>query len=158
MDAYYGYNYNHPSSQFTGNGLQPFTQDANGFGLNMVELIVDKPPDATSAESRVGYHVSAGYGQAAAAINGTDVANNTEGGNSNFFLKEAYISYLAPIGKGLTIQVGKFVTPAGAEVIESNANWNYTRSILFYNAIPYFHFGANAKYTFNPKWSLWRYQ
>jgi hypothetical protein len=157
VDAYYGYNYNHPASQFSGNGLQPFTQDANGFALNMVELIVDKPPDATSSESRVGYHVSAGYGQAAAAINGTDVANNTEGGSSNFFLKEAYISYLAPIGKGLTIQVGKFVTPAGAEVIESNANWNYTRSILFYTAIPYFHFGANAKYTFNPKWSLTGY-
>lgn len=151
VDAYYGYNYNHPFSM--GNGIQPFTSAANGFALNMVELIVDKAPDATSAESRVGYHVSAGYGQAAHAINGSDLA----GSGTDFYLKEAYMSWLAPLGKGLTIQVGKFVTPAGAEVIESNANWNYTRSILFYTAIPYFHFGANAKYTFNPKWSLTGY-
>jgi putative OmpL-like beta-barrel porin-2 len=68
-------------------------------------------------------------------------------------LKEAYLSYLAPVGKGLTVTVGKFVTNAGAEVIESNANWNYSHSLLFYYAIPYFHFGAKAAYTFSPKWS-----
>jgi hypothetical protein len=101
----------------------------------------------------MGYHVAAGYGQAANVVNGSDIT----GDGSNFYLKEAYGSYLAPVGKGLTIQVGKFVTPAGAEVIESNANWNYSRSILFYYAIPFFHFGANAKYVFNPKWSLTGY-
>ena len=159
VDAYYGYNYNHPAfanpadPTFEGNGLQAFTNTANGFGLNMVELIVDKPPDPTTAESRVGYHVAAGYGEAARVVNGSDNASD----GSNFYLKEAYMSYLAPVGKGLTIQVGKFVTPIGAEVIESNANWNYSRSILFYYAIPYFHFGANAKYTFNPKWSVTGY-
>jgi hypothetical protein len=72
-------------------------------------------------------------------------------------LKEAYFSYLAPVGKGLQIDVGKFVTPAGAEVIESNANWNYTRSVLFYYAIPYFHYGARAKYAFNDKVSITGY-
>jgi hypothetical protein len=68
-------------------------------------------------------------------------------------LKEAYFSVYAPFGKGLSIDAGKFVTPAGVEVIESNQNWNYTRGLLFYYAIPYYHFGARAKYTFNDKWS-----
>ena len=68
--------------------------------------------------------MAAGYGQAAKIINGSD-APFSDG--SNFFLKEAYLSYLAPVGKGLTLTVGKFVTNAGAEVIESNANWNYSR-------------------------------
>src|SRR5271167_3475984 len=159
VDAYYGYNYNHPLEvdpffpTFAGNGLQAFTNETNSFALNMVELIVDKAPDATSAESRAGYHIAAGYGEAASVVNGADIT----GDGSNFYLKEAYMSYLAPVGKGLTVQVGKFVTPIGAEVIESNANWNYTRSILFYYAIPYFHFGANAKYVFNPKWSITGY-
>ena len=36
---------------------------------------------------------------------------------------------------------GKFVTPIGAEVIESQDNWNYTRSILFGYAIPFYHLG-----------------
>jgi hypothetical protein len=70
------------------------------------------------------------------------------------YLKEGYLSYIAPIGKGLQIDDGKFVTPVGAEVIETNQNWNYSRSLLFYYAIPYYHVGARAKYTFNDKWSL----
>ena len=39
-------------------------------------------------------------------------------------------------------------------MIETNQNWNYSRSLLFYYAIPYYHFGARAKYTFNDKWSV----
>ena len=54
-----------------------------------------------------------------------------------------------PLGKGLQINVGKFVTPAGAEVIETKDNWNYSRGLLFALAIPYFHFGTSAKYAFN---------
>ena len=150
-DVYYGYDYYHPENNLA--GLRYFEAPTNGFGFNMAELILDKAADATSAESRVGYHVSAGYGQAAAIINGSDVPFGYYSGD-NFYLKEAYASYLAPVGKGLTITVGKFVTNAGAEVIESNANWNYSRSLLFYYAIPYFHFGAKAAYTFNPKWAV----
>jgi len=93
--------------------------------------------------------VAAGYGQAANIVNGSDIASD----GSNFYLKEAYGSYLAPIGKGLKIDVGKWVTPMGNEVIETNANWNYSRSILFYYAIPYFHVGARATYVFNSKFT-----
>ena len=151
VDAYYGYNYNHPFNNIS--GLRFFDAPANGFSFNMAELIVDKAPDATSTDSRMGYHVSAGYGLAAANVNSTDVLTD----HSNFYIKEAYGSYLAPIGKGLTIHVGKFVTSNGDEVIETNANWNYSRSLLFYYAIPYFHFGVNASYTFNPKWMFTGY-
>ena len=151
VDAYYGYNPAHPFDNK--DGLRFFEADTNAFSFNMAELILDKAPDLTSTgpEARVGYHVSAGYGQAASVVNNSDLLF-TDG--SNFFIKEAYLSYVAPVGKGLTITVGKFVTNAGAEVIESNANWNYSRSLLFYYAIPFFHFGAKAAYTFNPKWSV----
>ena len=151
-DVYYGYDYNHPFDNMA--GLRSFESPTNGFNFNMAELILDKPADATSAEGRLGYHVSAGYGSAARVVNGSD---DPFGDGSNFFVKEAYFDYIAPIGKGLTITVGKFVTPMGAEVIESNANWNYSRGILFDYAIPFFHFGANAKYTFNPKWAVTGY-
>ena len=151
IDTYYGYNYNHPFTNLS--TLRPFDGFTNGFGLNMAELIADKAPDATANDSRFGYHISAGYGQAAAVVNGSD--NLTD--FSNFYIKEAYGEYLAPIGKGLTISVGKFVTPIGNEVIETSGDWNYSRSILFYYAIPYDHFGANAKYVFNPKFSFTGY-
>jgi hypothetical protein len=150
-DVYYGYDYNHSGNNTS--GFRSFETPTNGFNFNMAELILDKAPDATTAESRLGYHVSAGYGNAARVINGSDIG----GDSSQFYLKEAYVSYLAPVGKGLTITVGKFVTPMGAEVIESNANWNYTRGLLFDYAIPFFHFGANAKYAFNPKWAVTGY-
>ncbi len=149
-DAYYSYDNNHPFNNQA--GLRFFEAPTNGFNFNLAELILDKAPDATSAESRLGYHVSAGYGEAAKVVNGSD--NTGFGDGSNFFVKEAYASYLAPVGKGLTITVGKFVTNAGAEVIESQSNWNYSHSLLFYYAIPFFHFGAKAAYTFNPKWSV----
>jgi len=152
-DAYYGYDPNHPYNNQA--GLRSFESPTNGFNFNLAELILDKAPDAMSAEGRLGYHVSAGYGYAAKLINGSD--NTGFGDGSNFFLKEAYLDYIAPVGKGLTITVGKFVTPMGAEVIESNANWNYSRGLLFNYAIPLFHFGANAKYAFNSKWALTGY-
>ena len=49
---------------------------------------------------------------------------------------------------------GKFVTPAGAEVIESKDNFNYSRGLLFALAIPYYHMGARIGYAVNDKVSL----
>src|SRR5262249_39416086 len=46
--------------------------------------------------------------------------------------------------KGLQLDFGKWVTSAGAEVIESYSNWNYSRSLLFALAIPYYHFGLRS--------------
>jgi hypothetical protein len=151
-DFYYGYDNNHPYNNMA--GLRSFEAPTNTFAFNMAEVILDKAGDTTSAENRLGYHLSAGYGEAAKLINGSDTPF-TDG--SNFFVKEAYASYIFPFGKGLTVMVGKFVTPMGAEVIESDANWNYSRGLLFNYAIPFFHFGANAKYAFNTKWAVTGY-
>ena len=66
-----------------------------------------------------------------------------------FDLTEAYIDYVAPVGKGLKFRVGKFVTYNGAEVIEARDNPNYSRSLLFNYAIPFTHTGLMAGYTFS---------
>src|SRR5713101_1147625 len=146
VDVYYGQNFNNPTSR--SNAFRFFDGATNQFGLNMVELVLDKAPDANN--SRTGYHIALGFGQAMNAVNATD-----HGGLSfDQYLKEAYFSYLAPVGKGLQIDIGKFVTPAGAEVIETKDNWNYSRGLLFSYAIPYYHFGMRAKYAFNDKYAL----
>jgi hypothetical protein len=146
-DVYYGYNANHPAG---GTVTEPFTPFNNNFGLNLIELQLDKPVDKTSP---LGFRVALGFGDAMTAIN--NASQNNDGTNATAqYLKEGYLSYMAPIGKGLQFDFGKYVTPAGAEVIETNQNWNYSRSLLFYYAIPYYHFGARAKYTFNDKWSI----
>jgi len=164
VDVYYGYNSNQPASRTT--ALRNFDINSSQFALNMLELVADKAPDATA--SRVGYHIALGFGQAMNLVNGTEVASPNVPGTplltppstvTNFdqYLKEGYLEYLAPVGKGLQINVGKFVTPAGAEVIETKDNWNYSRGLLFSWAIPYFHFGMSAKYDFNSKFALTGY-
>lgn len=146
VDTYYGYNFNQPNNRT--NSFRAFDAPNNQFSLNMIELIFDKPPDAQG--SRLGYHLSFGYGNAMNAVNATDA------GGLGFaqYLKEGYLTYLAPVGKGLQIDVGKFVTPMGFEVIESKDNWNYSRGLLFTYAIPFYHFGVRTKYTFNDKVSI----
>jgi hypothetical protein len=146
VDLYYGQNFNNPASRT--NTLRAFDLASNQFGLNLVELVADKQPDANN--SRTGYHLALGFGQA------MNVVNSADPGGLGFgqYLKEAYFSYLAPVGKGLQVDVGKFVTPHGAEVIETKDNWNYSRGLLFTYAIPFYHFGMRAKYVFNDKYSV----
>jgi hypothetical protein len=146
VDMYYSTNFNQPASRTA--ALRSFDVNSNQFGLNLVELVADKTPDVNN--SRTGYRIALGFGQAMNAVNGSDA------GGLNFaqYLKEAYFSYLAPVGKGLQVDLGKFVTPHGAEVIETRDNWNYSRGLLFSYAIPYYHFGMRARYSFNDKYSL----
>jgi hypothetical protein len=148
VDGYYQQSFENPTTRT--NGLRTFDALTNQFGLNLIELVVDKP---AAENSRTGYHVALGFGQAMNVVNGAD-----PGGLAfSQYLKEGYFSYLAPIGKGLQVDFGKFVTPAGAEVIESKDNWNYSRGLLFDFAIPFFHYGMRAKYAFNDKVSLTGY-
>jgi Putative beta-barrel porin-2, OmpL-like. bbp2 len=156
VDGYYSYNFQHPHGVAAtvpagseGTELTPFRAfDAptNALSLNMIELTMAKAPDTTN---RLGFDLTFGYG------NAMNVVNSTDPGGLRFaqYLKEGYLSYMAPIGKGLQIDFGKFVTPFGAEVIETNANWNYSRGILFTYAIPFYHFGLRSKYVFNDKYN-----
>ena len=85
----------------------------------------------------IGFQVDFGFGKAFDIVNGGEPAIGTKN------IEQAFVSW-KPKGKdsGFQMDFGKFVTSAGAEVIEANANWNYSRSILFAWAIPYYHFGC----------------
>jgi hypothetical protein len=65
--------------------------------------------------------------------------NNT----SDFDLTQAFVQ---DISGPLTVIAGKYVTLAGSEVIASNGNTNFSRSILFGYAIPFTHTGVRATY------------
>ena len=60
-----------------------------------------------------------------------------------------WLSSVSRYGNGLDIYMGKFVTFLGYEVIESPANLNFSRGLLFTNAIPLTHTGIYADYKFN---------
>jgi hypothetical protein len=106
---------------------------ANQFSLNMAKLVMEH-----SAEP-VGFRVDLGFGKA------FDLVNGTEASPSAFrYIEQAYVSYKPASLKGLQLDFGKHVTMAGAEVIETHSNWNYSRSLLFAWAIPYYHMGLRT--------------
>lgn len=144
VDAYYGYNFNRPTSDAQ---LRNFDTKHNQFSFNLAEIALEKKP---SDDSRLGFRMDLNFGPA------TEIVHSSEPGGSDVFrhIQQGYLSYLAPAGKGLQIDVGKFVTPHGAEVIETKDNWNYSRSLLFALAIPYYHFGVRASYPVSDKLSL----
>ena len=146
VDGYYGYNFNRPFNHR--NQLRNFDFKNNEFGLNLAELVLEKKP---AEGSRIGYRLDLDFGAA------TDWVHSAEPGGVETYkhIQQAYGSFLAPVGKGgLQIDVGKFVTWNGAEVIETKDNWNYSRGFLFAWAIPYYHAGVRATYNFNSKVSL----
>ena len=157
VDVYYAYNFNKPTVACATSGgvsafncLHNFDFAHNSFSLNLAELALEKKP---TADSRGGYRVDFDYGPATDWIHGSDPV-----GNAVKNVEQAYLSYLAPAKMGgLQFDFGKFVTPAGNEVIETKDNWNYSRSLLFALAIPYYHMGLRAAWSPNDKWSLTGY-
>lgn len=69
-------------------------------------------------------------------------------------IQEAYLSFMLPIGSGLTVKGGKFVTLIGYEVIESPNNLNFSRGYLFSFGIPLTHTGGLLSYAFSEQFSM----
>jgi hypothetical protein len=133
-DLYYVYNGNRPASGQ--NALRNFDEKHNQFAFSYYELAFEQVP---TASRRVGFRTDIGFGPTATWVNATD----PDGGDLKY-LQQGYISVLAPVGKGLQIDAGKFNTPIGAEPTETAYNWNYSRSLLFAWAAPYYHVGVRA--------------
>src|SRR4030095_5451283 len=110
---------------------------------NLTKFRLEKKNDLSSP---LGFKLDLGFGPTVDLVNAPDTFNGPAIRN----VLQAYLSYVGPIGKGLTVDFGKFYTPVGSEVIETKDNFNYTRSFLFTYG-PYTHTGFRAKYTFNDK-------
>jgi CRISPR-associated Cas5-like protein len=138
-DTYYGYNFNRPPSRK--NPLRNFDLNHNQFSLNLIELAMERKADP------LGFRLDLNFGDTAKFVHAAE-----PGGSDVYqYLQQAYVTYKAPLGKGLSVDVGKFVTHMGAEVIETPSNYNYSRSLLFSWAIPYYHFGARVSYPLSDK-------
>jgi hypothetical protein len=112
-----------------------------------MQLVFAKDP----AAGVMGYKVKMSAGETAKFIHATGLGTQPSGtaNPESFDITEAYVSYSAPIGKGLRFDFGKFVTYHGAEVIEAIDNPNYSRSFLFNYSIPFTHTGVKASYVFS---------
>jgi len=152
VDTAYNFNFNRPdtgsgtsSRNVTSNNGRVFDRVANNFTIHAAEVVLEKP---NSDASPIGFRTDLFFGDDAEQIHSTGLGEiNGTGTTADMFdLQQAYVTYRAPIGAGLDLKAGKFVTLLGAEVIESPANWNYSRSFLFGYAIPFTHTGALATY------------
>jgi hypothetical protein len=63
---------------------------------------------------------------------------------------QAYGTYVAPVGNGLTVDFGKFAGSLGYETNYTKDNFNYSRAYWF-NFLPFYHFGFRTKYPVNDK-------
>ncbi len=131
FDGYYSFNNNHPVSGF--NEFYNFDDRTNQVDLNMLKLTISHDPDP------VGFRVDVGLGRAFEIMH-----TPTPDPDGFRFLEQAYVSVKPKGWKGFEADFGEFATSAGAEVIETKDNWNYSRSFLFALANPYYHFGIRT--------------
>ena len=141
-----------PSFEGTGNGLGNTNQGANGkfyplhpdhnsFSLDQLWFSIERK---ISEENRAGFKADILYGTTAGLLPGSSFNGNRSNRDSttSFYVQQAYIQYLAPIGSGITLKAGKFETPIGVEVAETIYNWNITRGALWTLIEPINHVGA----------------
>ncbi|MDC4204954.1 MAG: porin [Candidatus Manganitrophus sp.] len=137
VDTYYSFNFNNPDSNT--NGLSNFDFYHNAFSVSLAEIVFSK------AASPVGFRLDLDFGTTTDFIHcGAFACPGGAPEEPYKNIQQAYVTWATPIG--LTLDMGKFVTHMGLEVIESKDNWNYTRGLLFCCAIPYYHTGLRANY------------
>lgn len=135
LDGYMsgGYNYNFNDDP-AGIQWRPYNSEADSFQLNQAAIRISSLP-----ENGFGGRAHFIYGEDSQAINGAYGDDSV----SKFSMLEGFIHY----GRGpLSIIGGRFVTLAGAEVIEDRGNSNISRSLLFTMAQPSVHTGVRASY------------
>jgi hypothetical protein len=117
-----------------------------GYTFNMAEFSLKKDP---SERYPFGFGLVLAGGedpQFNHAIGIFRTADDAPTDTDKFDVQEAYLSYKIPVGSGLTLKGGKFVTLIGYEVIESPNNLNFSRSLLFTFAEPLTHVGLLGSY------------
>jgi hypothetical protein len=132
VTGYIDTSYNYISSDTGTSFLRVFDTENRGFNLQMVDVAISYLPASGFG----------GFVQLDAGSDAKVIASNSTGGD-DFEVQEAYAQYTAG---GFNVIGGKFATLAGAEVIESPANTNFSRSYLFGFAIPFTHTGMRATY------------
>lgn len=145
--ASYFYNFNDPDGSSLGGSNAPVDllhPDSNSFSLDQLWLTVSRD---VSEDQRAGFKADFAYGKTASILSGD---NNDGAAGNDFDLYQGYVTYLAPIGEGVTIQAGKFATLIGAEVAQANANWNVTRGNVYNFLQPINHTGLLASTAIGP--------
>jgi len=165
--ASYFYNLNDPQDHALGGlgntnqgidqAFYPFHPDHNSFGLDQAWWEIERE---INQDNRAGFRMDLAMGKTADLLGGPGnrCSSGLLGSSSNcgprdnsdtgFYLDQAYVQYLAPVGDGVTFKFGKFNTLIGTEVAQTVYNWNITRGDVYNLLEPIDHIGILASYAF----------
>jgi hypothetical protein len=151
VEAYYSYNLNQPA-----NGLANYRWlDDRHNTFQLSTLVVDALVDAGDFNAHVamqagptadGWYAESGEARPGAA--GAAAA----GAVTWHHIQQANVGWKAPVGSGLLLQAGLFLTPIGYEVPAVKDNFNWSRSNLFF-VLPFYHAGVRASYDLSDRWN-----
>jgi hypothetical protein len=145
VDTYIGYNTNQPVGRV--NYLHAYDVLDDVFGINQADVMYELLPDL-AAGRRYGLRLDLQFGQATATLQGSPANEDRPDIYRNLF--QAYGRYIVPVGKGLTLDVGKWASSLGYEGNYSKDQMQYSRA-FFFNFLPFYHAGLRASYAFNDK-------
>ncbi len=145
LDGYYGYNFNKPVGRI--NLLRAYDVQSNSFSLSQATIVIERAPNV-EAGRHFGARLDLMYGQATETVQGS--AANEGRPQAYRPVWQAFGTYVAPVGKGLTVDFGKFASSLGYETNYNKDDYNYSRSYYF-NFLPFYHLGLRAKYPISDK-------
>lgn len=148
----YTYNTNDPIPPL--NQFRVFDFNDNEPQLDVAQIVIQHP---VAESGEVGFRVNAIAGSGVPPVTASYgmFRNSATGVGQHYDLPEFYLSYIAPLGKGLRFDLGKFATPLGYEVIGGydGYNDNFSRGYIFGYGLPFTHTGLKTSYQFSSKFS-----
>jgi hypothetical protein len=147
----YTWNFNDPLSRI--NTYRVFDQQHNSFSIDAAEVVLQK---AVANKGDFGFRIDVAMGSVARVASAAGLMRDPDSGKGlDIDLQQAFASYIIPVGHGLRLDFGKFVTPVGYELIDGydGYNDNFSRSFLFGFAIPFTHTGLKLTYPFSDKFA-----
>ena len=151
VDGYYGYNFNRPVGRV--NLLRAYDVSSNSFSLNQAAVSIERAPNV-GAGRRFGARLDLMFGPATETVQGNAASELRP--QTFRPIWQAYGTYVAPVGNGLTMDFGKFASSLGYEGNYTKDQINYSRSYLF-NFLPYYHLGFRSNYAFNDRFNVTHY-
>jgi hypothetical protein len=148
LDTYYEYNFNNPVGRV--NLLRAYDVLSNEFSLNQASMILEHAPDV-AAGRRWGGRLDLQFGQATDTLQGNPSNEPRPEIYRNIF--QAYGTYVAPLGKGLNIDFGKWSSSIGMEGNYTKDQMNYSRAFWF-DFLPFYHMGVRVSYTVSDRFAL----
>ncbi len=145
FDGYYGYDFNHPIGRVQ--YLRAYDVLSNVFSINQTGIVLELDPNVDEGK-RYGVRLDLQFGQATATLQGNPANEPRPEIYRNIF--QAYGTYVFPVGKGLTVDFGKWASSIGIEGNYTKDQMNYTRSYWF-DYLPFYHMGIRTNYKLNDK-------